>query len=76
MDFAYTAEQEALRRDVRSFIKKEITPEIAAELDPETSTADTRGLGPKAKELYAKIFDRGWLGITYPKEYGGQGGDR
>ncbi len=75
MEFAYTSEQEALRRDVRKFIKENISAELAAELDPEASTGDQRGLGPKAKELYEKIYQRGWLGITYPKEYGGQGGD-
>lgn len=26
--------------------------------------------------MFGKIHARGWLGITYPKEYGGQGGDR
>jgi len=26
--------------------------------------------------LLPEIADRGWVGITYPKEYGGQGGDR
>jgi len=76
MDFAYTSKQEALRREVRQFIKENITPEIAAELDPEAQSGDRRGLGPKAKELYKKIYERGWLGITYPKAYGGQGGDR
>jgi alkylation response protein AidB-like acyl-CoA dehydrogenase len=27
-------------------------------------------------ELFKKIGERGWLGISWPKEYGGQGGDR
>jgi alkylation response protein AidB-like acyl-CoA dehydrogenase len=76
MDFAYTSQQDALRREVRQFIKENITPELAHELDPESATEDRRGLGPRAKELYKKIYERGWLGITYPKEYGGQGGDR
>ncbi len=75
MDFAYTPEQEALRRGVRAFIKKNVTAEIVKELDFESSTGERRGLAPKAKELYKTIYERGWLGITYPKEYGGQGGD-
>jgi alkylation response protein AidB-like acyl-CoA dehydrogenase len=32
--------------------------------------------GGKVTELFKKIHERGWLGISYPKEYGGQGGDR
>jgi alkylation response protein AidB-like acyl-CoA dehydrogenase len=75
MDFAYTPEQEALRGEVRAFIREKVTAEIVAELDFESSTGDQRGLAPKAQELYKNIYERGWLGIAYPKEYGGQGGD-
>ncbi|HYH41517.1 MAG TPA: acyl-CoA dehydrogenase family protein, partial [Burkholderiales bacterium] len=76
MDFAYTPEQEALRREVQQFIKENVTPELADETDPHSGESRPRGTGPKAAALYKKIYDRGWLGITYPKEYGGQGGDR
>src|SRR4051812_5640756 len=76
MDFAYTPEQEKLRREVRQFIKENVTPELADETDPHGSPKEQRGQGPKAAALYKKIYERGWLGITYPKEYGGQGGDR
>jgi len=76
MDFAYTPEQEALRREVRQFIRENVTEEIVEELDPHASAHRPRGTGPAATALYQKIYDRGWLGITYPREYGGQGGDR
>ncbi len=76
MDFAYTAEQESLRRDVRQFIKKNVNNDLAEELDSHAPGERPRGQGPKAAALYKKIFERGWLGITYPKAYGGQGGDR
>ena len=79
MDFAFTPEQEALRREVRAFIAKEMTPEVLAEMEehnegrPFHRTACT---GPLMSALFQKIQDRGWMGISYPKEYGGQGGDR
>lgn len=76
MDFAYTVEQEALRREVRQFIKQNVTAELADEANPESGVERPRGQGPQAAALYKKIFERGWLGITYPKAYGGQGGDR
>jgi alkylation response protein AidB-like acyl-CoA dehydrogenase len=76
MDFAYTAEQEALRRDVRQFIKENVTPDLSEETNPESGVERPRGQSAKAAALYKKIYERGWLGITYPKEYGGQGGDR
>ncbi len=76
MDFAYTPQQEALRREVRRFIKENVTEEIADEMDTHAGAERPRGQGPKAAALYKKIYGRGWLGIAYPKEYGGQGGDR
>ncbi len=76
MDFAYTPQQEALRREVRRFIKENVTPEVAEEMDPHAGAERPRGQGPKAAALYQKIHERGWLGIIYPKQYGGQGGDR
>ena len=76
MDFAYTPQQEALRREVKKFIKENVTADLADELDPESSVERPRGVGPRARALYDKIYARGWLGIAYPKKYGGQGGDR
>jgi len=76
MDFAYSPQQEALRREVQQFIKENVTADVAEETNPESVVDRPRGQGPKAAALYKKIYERGWLGITYPKEYGGQGGDR
>jgi alkylation response protein AidB-like acyl-CoA dehydrogenase len=78
MDFAYTPEQEALRREVRRFIKEHVTEDedVLEELDPHAGAERPRGQTPKAAALYKKIYERGWLGIAYPKEYGGQGSDR
>ncbi|GGE50229.1 acyl-CoA dehydrogenase [Agaricicola taiwanensis] len=79
MDFGYTPDQEALRREVLDFIEANVTPEVLAERDGKDADGSTRPrgrAGPRMKELYDKIHRRGWLGITYPKEYGGQGGDR
>jgi alkylation response protein AidB-like acyl-CoA dehydrogenase len=73
VDFAYTPQQEALRRDVRQFIQENVTDDVAAEIEGQDHP---RGGGPKVNALFKKIHARGWLGITYPREYGGQGGDR
>ena len=75
MDFAYTPEQEALRKEVRAFIAEHVTEEVLAARGTSESNSSSGDVGPM-KELYDKIYARGWLGITYPKEYGGQGGDR
>ena len=67
MHFAYTPEQEALRHQVRAFIASNVTDEVLAERgQSESNTAPGRGPGAGAvtQELYRKIYERGWLGIT------------
>ncbi|OGB95780.1 MAG: hypothetical protein A2Z31_02360 [candidate division NC10 bacterium RBG_16_65_8] len=79
MDFGFTPKQEALRREVRAFIAENITPEVIAEMEGLSEgfgVSRSPGRGPLVDKLFKKIGERGWLGISYPKEYGGQGGDR
>ena len=72
MEFAFTAEQEALRSDVQQFIAENVTDEIISELED----TGIRRRGPKTREMYQKIAERGWIGISWPTEYGGQDGSR
>ena len=79
MDFGFTPEQEALRREVRAFIAEHMTPEVIAEMEGHSEgfgVSRSTGRAPLVNELFRKIAERGWLGISYPKEYGGQDGDR
>ena len=79
MDFGYTPEQEVLRSEVRQFIAGHVTPEVVDEMHGGESGRDTsgrRGRGPLVADLFSKIGERGWLGISWPKQYGGQDGDR
>ena len=69
MEFAFTPEQEALRAEIQQFIAENVTPEIVAELE----STGVRRRGPKTREMYKEIAERGWIGISWPKEYGGQG---
>ncbi len=79
MDFGYTPEQEALRREVRAFIAEHLTPEVIEEMEGLSEgfgVSRSVARGPLVSDLFKKIGERGWLGISYPKEYGGQDGDR
>lgn len=79
MDFGFTPEQETLRRDVRAFITENLTDETRAEmegLNEGFGVGPGRHCGPLLTDFFRKIGERGWLGISYPKEYGGQGRDR
>ena len=67
MEIRFTAEQEAWRGEVREFLDKELPPEKEFnhefEEDPE--------LWDFARAFTRKIGERGWIGLTWPKEYGG-----
>src|SRR5574337_785287 len=67
MDFHFTPEQEAFRREIRAFLDQHLTPETREEYDI------THTPGPLSKALLRKIGAQGWLGIGWPTEYGGQG---
>ena len=65
----YTDEQRALRKELREYFADLLTPELRAELG-------AAGEGSAAfRTVVRKIGGDGWLGIGWPKEYGGQGRD-
>ena len=64
-----TAEQRALRKELREYFASLLTPKIRAELG-------AAGEGsPVFRELVKKMGSDGWLGIGWPVQYGGQGRD-
>jgi alkylation response protein AidB-like acyl-CoA dehydrogenase len=67
MYVAYTAEQEALRQELRRYFADLMTPEVEAEC------AEGETGGPACLEAVPKMGRDGWLGIGWPTEYGGQG---
>jgi alkylation response protein AidB-like acyl-CoA dehydrogenase len=67
MEIGYTPEQEALRKELRDYYAKLLTPEVEAEL------AESHGIGPTVRRVVRQMAADGWLGIGWPKEYGGQG---
>ncbi len=69
MDFSFTPEQEAFRKEVREFLEKEVPPkwkELGYQVweEDDESWAITR-------EWNRKLGEKGWLALTWPKEYGG-----
>jgi alkylation response protein AidB-like acyl-CoA dehydrogenase len=67
MYIGYTEEQEALRRQLRAYYEKLLTPEIQHGLH------EGRGVGPVMRQVVRQMGADGWLGIGWPKEFGGQG---
>lgn len=67
MHIAYTPEQEALSAELRSYFGQLLTDEVRAEI-----AAEGHG-GPTQKRVRQQMGADGWLGVGWPKEYGGQG---
>ncbi len=67
MDFGYTREEEEFSKNLCAFLDKELTEEIARQ------NWEDKGVGPEAREFSRKLADHGFLGMSWPKEYGGQG---
>ncbi len=65
MLFQTTQEHEELRAKIRAFAEAEIKP-VSLELDQTNTFPD---------EIVRKLGENGWMGIPYPKEYGGAGLD-
>ena len=61
----FSDEHEMLRKSVRAFVEKEVAPEVAAWEDA--------GRIPRA--LWRRLGELGFLGLEFPTEYGGAGGD-
>ena len=67
MEIGYTEEQQALRQELREYYENLLTPEVEAEL------SQSHGIGPTVRRITKQMASDGWLGIGWPKEYGGQG---
>ena len=67
MYIGYNDEQEALRQELRAYYDKLLTPEVRAALHKGFGT------GPDMRRVVRQMGADGWLGIGWPKEYGGQG---
>ncbi len=69
MEFALTPEQEKFARDFQNYLKTHMTPELVADLE--------KGMAYSESEACWKFIRQmgrdGWLGVGWPKEYGGQG---
>lgn len=65
MDFRCTPEQEAFRQDIRAFLHDALP-------EPPEIPEDAWILGFD-RAFSRQLAARGWIGLTWPREYGGQG---
>ncbi|MEI7859522.1 MAG: acyl-CoA dehydrogenase family protein [Acidimicrobiales bacterium] len=71
MDFEFTPEQLEFVKEVEQFLDDNYDPEVFdVTRENMAQIVDT----PKRRAFMAKLGEQGWLGITWPEEYGGKAG--
>ena len=72
MDFEFTPEQLDFVKEVEEFLDANDDPEVFdVTRENMAQIVDT----PLRRQFMAKVGEQGWLGITWPKEYGGKDGE-
>lgn len=72
MDFRYSDEDVAFLKEVQQFIK-ESTPEGWLGVDPGPEEEADDEVYRMSLRNWRKLGERHWIGLTWPKKYGGQG---
>jgi alkylation response protein AidB-like acyl-CoA dehydrogenase len=73
MDFKFSADDEAFRQELRSWLQKNAPRNV-----PRDDTGDEFHEGgaddwKRRVEWHKKMHEGGWVGLSWPKEYGGRG---
>ncbi len=72
MDFEFSPEQQAFAKEVEQFLDEHDDPEVFdVTRENMAQIVDT----PKRRAFMRSLGERGWLGLTWPKEYGGSEGE-
>ncbi|MDY7039115.1 MAG: acyl-CoA dehydrogenase family protein, partial [Thermodesulfobacteriota bacterium] len=69
-NFRFTEKEEALRKEIREFVKQEIPPEHSGGTFEEEHSDEAWAF---SMSISKKLAQKGWLTMSWPKEYGGMG---
>jgi alkylation response protein AidB-like acyl-CoA dehydrogenase len=73
MDFEYTPEQEAFRKEFRGWLEANLPPDLCLDDAADDRVPSDRETYERRRAWQRKMFEAGWVGISWPKEYGGRG---
>ena len=69
MDFEFSAEEREFEREVERFLLENRSPDV---MDPNPEQLSQTVETPAKRAFMRKLAERGWLGMSWPREYGGQ----
>lgn len=75
MDFQYTPEQEAFRAKVRGWLATNLAPDLCVDDARDERIAPDRETFERRRVWQRTMYEAGWVGSAWPKQYGGQGAE-
>ena len=72
MDFEFAAEHESFRKEFRDWLATNLPPELCLDDASDDRVASDRETFERRRVWQRKMHAAGWVGITWPKEYGGR----
>ena len=72
MDFNYTAGQETFRREVREWLRVNLPEDLKVDDAMDERVAPNRAVFDRRRAFQRKMHAAGWVGLSWPKEYGGR----
>jgi len=69
VDFDLTAEEQRFEEEVEAFLRENWSADV---MDPQPEQLSQTVDSPAKRAFVAKLAERGWLGMSWPREYGGQ----
>ena len=69
MNFDFAPEEVAFREEVERFLAENASPDV---MDPNPEQLSQTVETPAKRAFMRKVAERGWLGMSWPKQYGGQ----
>ena len=73
MDFEYTPEQQAFRRELRGWLATHLPPELCLDDPADDRVASDRETFECRRAWQKTMHAAGWVGIAWPEEFGGRG---
>src|SRR2546430_1119776 len=73
MDFQYSPDQETFRKEFRDWLAANLPPGLCLDDAADDRVASDRETFERRRAWQRTMHGAGWVGITWPKEYGGRG---
>ncbi len=72
MDFEFSSAQKAFRRDVRAWLAANLPEDLKVDDAQDERVAPNRAIFERRRAWQLKLYNAGYAGLAWPREYGGR----